>query len=100
MRGRGPRGDGVRVLQVTGSSAGGVGRHAREISRMLAEPDPDLGADTAGHTVLLAGPADVVAAVAPPVRTAVVEISDRPRPQDARVVAELRRLAARADVVH
>ncbi|MFD1718170.1 glycosyltransferase family 4 protein [Georgenia deserti] len=90
----------MRVLQVTGSSAGGVGRHAREISRMLAEPDPDLGADTAGHTVLLAGPADVVAAVAPPVRTAVVEITDRPRPQDARVVAELRRLAAGADVVH
>ncbi|GAA4422841.1 glycosyltransferase [Georgenia halophila] len=81
----------MRVLQVTGSSAGGVGRHVRQVSELLA---------VSGHQVLLAGPADVVGPAAPPVRTAVVDITDRPRPQDALAVAELRRLGAGADVVH
>ncbi|MFH5822651.1 glycosyltransferase family 4 protein [Georgenia sp. AZ-5] len=86
----------MRVLQLTGSSAGGVARHAREISTLLAE---------AGDDVVLAGPADVVAPVATDqaggrVRTAVVDIADRPRPQDLPAMAALRRLAAGADVVH
>ncbi|MFC7406947.1 glycosyltransferase family 4 protein [Georgenia alba] len=90
----------MRVLQVAGSSTGGVGRHVRDIGAMLAED----------HTVLLAAPEDVVAQVnsvnstaqadGAALRTAVVDITDRPRPQDALAVADLRRLATGADVVH
>lgn len=80
---------GMRVLQVTGSSAGGVGRHAREVSAHLA---------AGGDEVLLAGPAEVLAGAE--VRTVAVEITDRPRPGDARAVRALRRLAASAEVVH
>ncbi|WP_448071768.1 glycosyltransferase family 4 protein [Georgenia yuyongxinii] len=86
----------MRVLQLTGSSAGGVGRHAREVAALLAAAGP----------VVLAGPADVVTgAEATPggteqVRAVVVDIADRPRPQDVGAVRRLRRLAAGADVVH
>ncbi|GAA1637422.1 glycosyltransferase family 4 protein [Georgenia ruanii] len=82
----------MRVLQLTGSSAGGVARHAREISALLA-------AD--GDEVVLAGPADVVDAAEPDgYRPVVVDIADRPRPADVAAVRAVRRLAARADVVH
>ncbi|TRW45774.1 glycosyltransferase family 4 protein [Georgenia yuyongxinii] len=86
----------MRVLQLTGSSAGGVGRHAREVAALLAADGP----------VVLAGPADVVTPAGPggssagKVRTVVVDIADRPRPQDASAVRQIRRLAAGADVVH
>ncbi|KAE8762074.1 glycosyltransferase, partial [Georgenia thermotolerans] len=82
----------MRVLQLTGSSAGGVARHAREISALLA-------AD--GDDVVLAGPADVVHAAAPAgYRPVVVDIADRPRPADVAAARAVRRLAAGADVVH
>jgi len=101
----------MRVLQVTGSSAGGVGRHAREISALLAAGERAVGAlpepGERPDTVVLAGPADVLEPLArepfrgaDKVRTAVVDIADRPRAQDAAAVARLRRLAAGADVVH
>jgi glycosyltransferase involved in cell wall biosynthesis len=101
----------MRVLQVTGSSAGGVGRHAREISALLAAGERPLGTlpgpDETADTVVLAGPSDVVEPLArepfrgaDKVRTAVVDIADRPRPQDAAAVVRLRGLAADADVVH
>ena len=101
----------MRVLQVTGSSAGGVGRHAREISALLAAGERPLGVlprpGEISDAVVLAGPADVVEPLAGEpfrgadrVRTAVVDITDRPRPRDAVAVARLRELAAGADVVH
>ncbi|RPF27982.1 glycosyltransferase [Georgenia muralis] len=101
----------MRVLQVTGSSAGGVARHAREISSLLAAGARPLGTlpgpGEQEVRVLLAGPADVLAPLADDgtrgaraVRTREVEIADRPRAQDLAAVAALRRLAADADVVH
>ncbi|MPV39157.1 glycosyltransferase, partial [Georgenia subflava] len=99
----------MRVLQVTGSSAGGVARHAREISALLAAGEQPPGAlpSTTSTRVVLAGPAEVLAPLghkgtrgAGRVRTAVVDIADRPRPQDLAAVARLRGLAAGADVVH
>ncbi|WP_341360699.1 glycosyltransferase [Georgenia sp. M64] len=101
----------MRVLQVTGSSAGGVARHAREISSLLAAGSRPLGTLPAPGEqevrVLLAGPADVLAPLADDgtrgaraVRTREVEIADRPRAQDLAAVAALRRLAGDADVVH
>ncbi len=79
-----------RIVQLCGSSGGGVGRHVREVAAALAETDD----------VVLAGPAAVVEDVGRPVRTVVVEITDRPRAGDQAVVRQLRVIAAGADVVH
>lgn len=87
----------MRILQVTGSSAGGVGRHAREACAVLA---------AVGHQVMLAAPAEVLAPLPTEqpgarVRTIPLDIADRPRPrEDAAVIRTLRKLAAGADVVH
>lgn len=80
----------MRVLQVLGSSAGGVVRHVAEVSVDLS----DAGAD-----VVVAGPADLAERVAPSAFRP-VEISDRPHLRDATTVLALRALARRADVVH
>ncbi|WP_454049016.1 glycosyltransferase [Cellulomonas sp. Marseille-Q8402] len=84
---------GRRVLQVLGSSAGGVARHVAQVAAALA-------AD--GDRVVVAGPAalaDVVAA-GDGVRFAAVEIADRPHASDLRAVARLAALAGEADAVH
>lgn len=89
----------VRVLQVLGSSAGGVARHVAQLGDALtARPPAGPGWD-----VRVAGPAALAADVAAPagrVGFAPVEIADRPRPGDAAVVRRLRTLAATADVLH
>lgn len=79
-----------RVVQVCGSSGGGVARHVREVAAALAAADD----------VVLAAPESVLADVQPPVRTVAVEITDRPRPGDQTAVRHLRLIAAGADVVH
>ncbi|TDE90291.1 glycosyltransferase family 1 protein [Occultella glacieicola] len=80
----------LRIVQLTGSSDGGVGRHARELAEHLA----------AEHRVILAGPPGVVSGVADGVHTQQVTIADRPRVADANAVARIRTIARRADVVH
>jgi len=89
----------LRVLQVLGSSAGGVARHVAQVAGALGAPAPDgLGA-----RVRVAGPAGLADDVAPPggrVAWSPVPITDRPRPADLAVVRRLRTLAAGADVVH
>jgi glycosyltransferase involved in cell wall biosynthesis len=88
---------GRRVLQVLGSSAGGVARHVAQVAQGLAE---------AGEHVVVAGPSALADAVAPGrgaaggVRFAAVEIADRPQAADARAVARLAALARDVDVVH
>jgi glycosyltransferase involved in cell wall biosynthesis len=85
---------GRRVLQVLGSSAGGVARHVAQIAPALAD---------AGDRVVVAGPsalAEVVAPAGGPVRFAPVEIADRPHASDLRAVARLAGLAREADAVH
>ncbi|SED90653.1 glycosyltransferase family 4 protein [Ruania alba] len=81
-----------RIVQLTGSSDGGVGRHARELAAMLS----------ADHRVILAGPRGVIAGLDPEsrVHTTVVDVQDRPRMSDARAVARIRAIAKGADVVH
>ena len=87
----------MRILQVTGTSSGGVGRHVREACAALAD---------AGHQVILAAPAMVLDPLAQEhpdarIRTVELDVTDRPRPRaDAAAVDHLRRLAAGADVVH
>lgn len=67
-----------------------MGRHVREVAAALAER----------NDVVLAAPAAVLEGVDLPVRTVVVEITDRPRPGDQAVARHLRLIAAGADVVH
>jgi glycosyltransferase involved in cell wall biosynthesis len=82
------------VLQVLGSSAGGVARHVAQVAEALAE---------AGDHVVVAGPSGLRGTVAPDggaVRFAPVEIADRPHASDLRAVAGLAALAREADAVH
>jgi glycosyltransferase involved in cell wall biosynthesis len=83
----------MRVLQVLATSAGGVGRHVRDLAAGLA---------AAGVDVRVAAPAATGAAfgLAGAGFTA-VEIADRPRPvADLRATLRLRRAARDVDVVH
>jgi glycosyltransferase involved in cell wall biosynthesis len=84
---------GRRVLQVLGSSAGGVARHVAQVATALT-------AD--GDRVVVAGPSalEPVVAAADGVRFAAVEIADRPAPSDLGAVARLAALAGEADAVH
>lgn len=86
----------MRVLQLVGSSTGGIGRHVRALAEGLA---------ARGVEVVVAAPAATIApaglAEAPGVRLAGVEIADRPRPRaDLRAVRRVRLLARECDVVH
>jgi glycosyltransferase involved in cell wall biosynthesis len=89
----------VRVLQVLGSSAGGVARHVAQLGEALSAPAPD----GPGWDVRVAGPTAVAADVVPAgshVGFAAVEIADRPRPGDVGVARRLRTSARGADVLH
>lgn len=95
----------MRIVQLSGSSAGGVGRHVREVAGLLAaggRRPGTLPSPTPSDEVLVAGPAEVLAPLVPQrgLRTAVVDITDRPRPGDVRAALRVRRLVAGADVVH
>ena len=85
----------MRILQVLGTSAGGVGSHVHGLVRGLAG---------AGHHVVVACPPQAedhfrFGAVASSVEA--LDVSDRPHPaRDIRAVRDLSRLAAGADVVH
>ncbi|GAA4833744.1 glycosyltransferase [Luteimicrobium xylanilyticum] len=81
----------MRVLQILGSSAGGVGRHVGQAADALR---------AAGHDVVVAGPASVRPLVGEDVAFEAVEITDRPRPGDVAVVRQLAALRRGADVVH
>lgn len=82
--------DSLRVLQVAGSATGGTRSHVRELASGLALE----------NRVILAAPADVARPWIPQLHSRLVEITDRPRPQDANAVSKLRAVGRRADVVH
>ena len=89
----------LRVLVVMGSSTGGVAQHVAQIASALIVPS----ARGPLADVVVAGPAGVATAVAPPgsgVRFCPVAIADRPGTADVATVGRLRRLARHADVVH
>ncbi|MBS6073113.1 MAG: glycosyltransferase family 4 protein [Actinomyces urogenitalis] len=82
----------LRVLEVCGSAAGGVRAHVADCARLLAE---------AGHDVIVEAPASVLdGAPLGAARSEVLQIGPRPGPGDLLVLARLRRLGRRADVVH
>lgn len=84
----------TRLLQVLGSSAGGVARHVAQAA---------AGARSRGMRVRVAGPAALADQVAPPgsgVAFSAVEITDRPGPGDLAALRRLRTLAGEVDVVH
>lgn len=81
-----------RVLEVSGSAAGGVRAHLGECARLLS---------AAGHDVVVEAPAGVLTGLdLGGARSEALEIGPAPRPGDALAVARLRRLGRRADVVH
>lgn len=86
----GETGQPLRVVQVAGRATGGTRSHVRELAAGLALED----------RVILAAPGEVARPWIREVRSRLVDITDRPRPQDARVVSTLRTLGRRADVVH
>ncbi|MBC7290058.1 MAG: glycosyltransferase family 4 protein, partial [Actinotalea sp.] len=84
----------MRVLQVLGSSAGGVARHVAQVA---------TGGGRRGWQVVVAGPAVLAERLVPDGSAATfapVEIADRPGPGDAASVRRLAALARGADVVH
>ena len=77
----------LRILQVSGSAAGGVRTHLADCARILA-------AD--GHDVIVEAPAAVLDELdVAPARAEALEIGARPSLGDSRVVARLRRLGRR-----
>lgn len=85
-------GDRLRVLQVLGSSAGGVARHVAQIAQGLVGR---------GTHVVVAGPESLLDEVTPDgSRSVAVDVTDRPSASDLGTVRQLRALAAGADVVH
>ncbi|PHP51917.1 glycosyltransferase family 4 protein [Actinomyces ruminis] len=84
--------DRLRILEVSGSAAGGMRAHVTECARILAG---------AGHDVIVEAPADVLAdGDLGAARAEPLTIGARPALGDGAVVARLRRLGRRADVVH
>lgn len=82
----------LRILQVSGSAAGGVRTHLADCARILAVD---------GHDVIVEAPAAVLDGLdLAPARTEALEIGARPSLGDSRVVARLRRLGRRAHTVH
>ncbi|WP_210769098.1 glycosyltransferase family 4 protein [Ruania alkalisoli] len=79
-----------RIVQLTGSTDGGIGRHVREMASALARD----------NRVILAGPREALTDIASPVHTSVIDVRDRPRAGDAAAVARIRRIARGADVLH
>ncbi|MDO4899963.1 glycosyltransferase family 4 protein [Actinomyces sp.] len=82
----------LRILEVSGSAAGGMRAHVAECARILAGE---------GHDVIVEAPSDVIAgADFGQARLEVLSIGARPTLGDGAVIARLRRLGRRADVVH
>lgn len=83
----------MRVLQVLGSSAGGVSRHVAQVV---------AGARARGLPVAVAGPGALREQLDPAGTApfAAVEISDRPGPGDLVALRRLRTLTGSVDVVH
>jgi len=84
----------LRIVQLSGSSTGGISAHVRALAAQLA----------ADHRVILAGPQEVIQDGPPPAGTSMhryrVDIADRPQVGDARSLAAIRTLARGADVMH
>ncbi|NYS35411.1 glycosyltransferase, partial [Streptococcus danieliae] len=81
-----------RILEVSGSAAGGVRAHLGDCARLLAGQ---------GHDVIVEAPAAVLEGLEiGGARAEALEIGPRPSPLDGAVVARLRRLGRRADALH
>ena len=88
----GATGAAMRVIEVSGSAAGGVRAHLGQCARTLS---------AAGHGVVVAAPTAVLDGLdTGAARRAPLEIGPRPSPSDRLVVRRLATLARGADVVH
>ncbi len=79
----------TKVVQLTGTSTGGAGRHAQDLTRGLREN---------GYRALLAGPDDVVTGFDPPAR--LIPISAGPKASDVQVIRQIRHVTKGAQIIH
>lgn len=82
----------MRIVQLLGSSAGGVSQHVSQISRLLEAES--------GIEVVVAAPSVLREKFADAQRFAAVEIADRPGAGDLRTMGGIKALGQSADVLH
>lgn len=82
----------MRVLQLLGSSAGGVSQHVAQVAALLSKEDD--------FEVLVAAPEDLREKFHTLANFAPVAISDRPGLGDLQAMAAIKTLGSSADVVH
>jgi glycosyltransferase involved in cell wall biosynthesis len=82
----------MRIMQLLGSSAGGVSQHVAQVARLLD--------DAPGLEVIVASPGNLAEKFSPITQHRTVEITDRPSLGDARVLGRIKQLVADVDVVH
>ncbi len=82
----------MRILQLLGSSAGGVSQHVAQVARLLV--------DASDFEVTVASPSSLTDKFAPIAEHRTVEITDRPSAGDARVLGRIKQLATDVDIIH
>lgn len=84
----------MRIVQIMGTSSGGVAQHVQQITQGLSDRLAGTG------EVQVASPSELVTRFSNFARHIPLEISDRPQRSDVKIVQQIRRIAAGADVLH
>lgn len=84
----------VRIVQIMGTSSGGVAQHVEQITVGLNER---LGAR---GEVQVASPSALLTRFSNIARHIPLEISDRPQKSDVKIIRQIRQIATQADVLH
>lgn len=84
----------MRIIQIMGTSSGGVAQHVQQITQGLSEKLAGTG------EVQVASPSELVTRFSNFARHIPLEISDRPQRSDIKIVQQIRRIALGADVLH
>ncbi len=84
----------MKIVQIMGSSAGGVAQHVEQITGALIDR---LGS---GNQVVVACPSELTTRFSSITRHLPLEISDRPQKSDIQVIREITKIAAQADILH
>lgn len=84
----------MRIVQIMGTSSGGVAQHVQQITLGLTQ---HLGA---GSQVQVASPSALLTRFTGIARHIPLEIADRPQKSDLQVIKQIRQIAVQADVLH
>lgn len=82
----------MRIMQLLGSSAGGVSQHVAQVTSLFD--------DAPGFEVIVASPGNLAEKFSPIAQHRAIEITDRPSLGDAKVLGRIKQLSATVDVVH